>query len=612
MTTHRPLLDDLKGPEDIRGLDAEGRVGLAREIRQRISQVVSKNGGHFASNMGVVELSIALHTVFESPRDRIVWDVSHQCYPHKLLTGRAPEFHTLRTYEGISGFCHKGESEHDTAFAGHAGTASSIAAGIARAQQLTGTEAHSIAVVGDASLASGMTLEALNHIGMLTHEHQGDRLIVVFNDNGCSIAPPVGGLEKTFSSLRPWQEGQDHDREVAKFFESMGLTYHGPVDGHDTEALINALEFARRESGPVFLHVHTRKGAGLEVAVDDPVSWHAAKGFADEDGNHRPGAPAAPPKSGRDWTRAFSDALIELAEIDERVVAVTAAMPGGTGLNRFMDRFPKRCFDVGICEQHGAGFASGLSYGGLRPVLTIYSTFLQRAYDQVVHDVALQGNPMLIAMDRGGLVGADGVTHQGLFDISYLRCIPDVVLVAPMDEPELKAMMRWALDSRLIVGIRYPRASVPEPIHAEPTPIELGRGEIVAVGDGDVALFAYGAMVPLALEARELLAAEGISVTVVNARFAKPVDVHLLEALLESHAMVITCEDHAMAGGFGSACLEAVVNLDPDLARRLKIAGVPDRFVHHGERKLQLRDAGLDPAGLAARVKTSLPTVRSF
>jgi len=618
MTRSDTILQRIAGPVDLRTLDAEARRQLAEELRARICEVVSRNGGHFGSNMGIVELTIALHTVFESPRDRIVWDVSHQCYPHKLLTGRDADFPSLRTYGGMSGFCHKGESEHDTAFAGHAGTATSIALGIARGLEAAGAPGHAVAVVGDASLASGMTLEALNHAGWI-----GSRVIVVLNDNGMSIDFPVGGLHRTLEGVRPWvshQEVRDHGLEpdaiaarkdeeraastasVAGFFEQLGLRYSGPVDGHDAEAVIAALEDARAHDGPTLLHCLTRKGHGWAPAYDDPVAWHAAKGFL---GPKRPAEPKPKPKP-RTWTNAFADAMRELAREDERVVALTAAMPGGTGLDKFAREFPGRTFDVGICEQHGVGFASGLRVAGLRPVVAIYSTFLQRAYDQVVHDIAIQGNPVVFAMDRGGLVGADGVTHQGLFDISYLRCIPDLVLMAPKDEPELRAMLRWALDSERIVGIRWPRGELPEAIAPEPEPVELGHGEVVAVGAGRVALVAYGAMVEVAREARELLAEEGISATVANARFAKPVDLHLLEALLESHELVLTVEDHAAAGGFGSACLEAVLELDPRLAGRLAIAGVPDGFVHHGARELQLRDAGLDAAGLAARVRERL------
>ncbi len=608
------VLGRISGPKDLKPLSPAERAQLAREIRERICRVVSKNGGHFGSNMGVVELTIALHTVFDSPEDKIVWDVSHQCYPHKLLTGRGEVFGTLRTYEGMSGFCHKGESEHDTAFAGHAGTATSIALGIATADAALRRERHVISVVGDASIVTGMTLEALNHAGWV-----GERLIVVLNDNGMSISYPVGGLHKALTAVRgtgtpesnPYRQRGPQDLspdiaglDVGGFFERLGMHYVGPVDGHDTEALIAALQGVKDRAGPILLHVHTRKGHGWDPAIEDPITWHAAKGFLEPDDARAQAAPSGAPKR-PSWTQAFSKALIDLAHEDPRVVAITAAMLGGTGLDAFDKEFPDRCYDVGICEQHATGFASGMRLAGLKPVLAIYSTFLQRGYDQVVHDLAIQGNPAVLAMDRGGLVGDDGVTHQGLYDISYLRCVPDVVLASPQDEAELRAMLRWAVRGESIVGLRWPRDTVPEPTGETP-PIELGKGRVVRGGEGDVAFFAYGAMVQHSLEASQLLAHRGLAATVVNARFAKPIDVELLVEVLERHDVVMTVEDHSVAGGFGSACAQAVLERRPDLVARLRIAGVPDAFVHHGARPLQLRDAGLDAVGLADRIEAAL------
>jgi 1-deoxy-D-xylulose-5-phosphate synthase len=620
------VLGGIVGPQDLKRLGPDQRRALAHELRERICRVVSKNGGHFGSNMGVVELTIALHTVFDSPHDKIVWDVSHQCYPHKLLTGRNDAFDTLRTYGGTSGFCHKGESEHDTAFAGHAGTATSIALGIAQAAAHGAPDRHVISVVGDASLVTGMTLEALNHAGWLR-----SKLLIILNDNGMSISFPVGGLHRSLTAVRPTGTPEANpyaprgpeglpadvaDLDVEPFFRRLGLRYHGPVDGHDTEALIDALRALKDQDGPTLLHIHTRKGHGWEPAIDDPITWHAAKGFYKEHKEHeRPvqGATThfAAPAKRPSWTQAFAKALTDLASEDPRVVAITAAMLGGTGLDAFARVHPGRCYDVGIAEQHAAGFASGLRVAGLRPVLAIYSTFLQRGYDQVVHDLALQGNPCVLAMDRGGLVGDDGVTHQGLYDIAYLRCVPEVVLLAPSDEPELRAMLRWATRSERVVGLRWPRDTVPEPLERDPAPIVLGKGRIVRGGEGDVAFFAYGAMVPLALEAAHLLSHQGLTSTVANARFAKPIDADLLIELLQAHDLVLTCEDHSQEGGFGSACAQAVLERRPDLLPRLRIAGVPDVFVHHGARPLQLRDAGLDPEGLVARVRAALPVVRS-
>jgi 1-deoxy-D-xylulose-5-phosphate synthase len=610
------VLGRITGPGDLKGLTPADRVELAREIRERICQVVSKNGGHFGSNLGVVELTIALHTVFDAPLDKIVWDVSHQCYPHKLLTGRGAAFDTLRTYDGISGFCHKGESEHDVAFAGHAGTATSIALGIAAGDVALGVTRQTVSVVGDASLVSGMTLEALNHAG-----HLGAPVLIILNDNGMSISFPVGGLHQALSAVRgtgapaanPYTARDEQHvpggPDAGGFFERLGLHYVGPIDGHDTEALIATLAQLKGRPGPTLLHIHTRKGHGWEPSIEDPITWHAAKSFYPpaNAANAAPGpAPGAAAPKRPSWTQAFSRALIDLAHEDPRVVAITAAMLGGTGLDAFDKQFPARCFDVGIAEQHGTGFASGLRLAGLRPVFAVYSTFLQRGYDQVVHDVAIQGNPMVLAMDRGGLVGDDGVTHQGLFDISFLRCIPDVVLAAPADEPDLRAMLAWAVRSERIVGLRWPRDTVPEPLQRQAAPIELGRGRLIRGGEGDVAFFAYGAMVQHSLEATHLLAHQGITASVVDARFAKPIDVALLVDMLERHELVVTVEDHAQEGGFGSACAQAVLARRPDLVGRLRIAGVPDAFVHHGARPLQLRDAGLDPAGLVERARQGL------
>jgi 1-deoxy-D-xylulose-5-phosphate synthase len=634
------MLSRLTGPAELKGFSPGDRIELARELRDRICRVVSANGGHFGSNMGVVELTIALHTVFDFPRDKLVWDVSHQCYPHKLLTGRYGRFDTLRQYNGISGFCHKAESEHDTAFAGHAGTAASIALGIAKGSELVGTPRHTVAVVGDASIASGMTFEALNHAGWVK-----PRLLVILNDNEMSISHPVGGLHHYLNKVRMAplyteikgdierivdripvvgrrvHEGIHHLLEGVKaglipghLFEDLGLKYYGPIDGHDQEALITALRDVKDATRPVLLHVLTKKGAGWAPALEDPVKWHAAKTFLPEDKEREAKKAEAARKSDRPveparprWTQAFSDALIAIAHEDPKVVAITAAMPDGTGLDRFAKVFPDRTFDVGICEQHGTGFASGLRLAGLRPVFAVYSTFLQRAYDQLIHDVAIQGNPVVFAMDRGGLVGDDGVTHQGLYDIAYMRCIPSLVCMAPKDGPELTAMLRWAIASERIVGIRWPRASVPRDMDAgRCAEIALGKGERLTGGEGDVAFFAYGAMVEVALAAAETLAREGTQVSVYNARFAKPVDADLLISALESHEIVLTVEEHARTGGFGSACLEAISDRKPELGSKLRVLGVRDVFVDHGERSLQLRDHGLDQDGLVRSAREQL------
>ncbi len=636
MTEAHPLLRRIRGPQDLKQLGAAERQELAREIRDRICRVVSANGGHFGSNLGVVELTIALHTVFDSPKDKLIWDVSHQCYPHKLLTGRYDQFDSLRQYGGISGFCHKAESDHDTAFAGHAGTATSIALGIAKGFELGHVDRHVVAIVGDASVASGMTFETLNHAGWLKN-----RLLVILNDNEMSIAHPVGGLHHYLNRVRMAplyselkqdiekivdripvvgrrvHEGIHHLLEGVKaglipghLFEDLGLKYYGPIDGHDVEGVIAALRDVKDANRPVLLHVLTKKGAGWAPALEDPVKWHAAKSFLPEDkekeAKKAKAAPASEPPRPR-WTAAFADALIALAKDDAKVVAITAAMPDGTGLDKFAKVFPERCFDVGICEQHGAGFASGLRLAGQKPVFAVYSTFLQRGYDQLVHDVAIQGNPVVFAMDRGGLVGDDGVTHQGLFDIAYMRCIPNVVLLAPKDGPELTAMLRWSVAESKIAGIRYPRNTVPRDLDGgRCAPIELGKGERIRGGAGEVAFFAYGAMVELSLAASDLLRREKIEASVYNARFAKPIDAELLREALESHDVVFTVEDHARMGGFGSACLEAILDSRPELASKLRILGVADAFVDHGERSLQLKDQGLDAEGLVRSARNAL------
>lgn len=658
------ILNDLKGPEDIKGFDADTRTLLAEEIRDRIMRVVSKNGGHFGSNFGVVELTIALHTVFDSPRDRILFDTSHQCYPHKLLTGRNDIFDSLRTYQGMSGFCHKDESEHDVAFAGHAGTIASIALGVAAGDDIAGNDRHVVAVVGDSSIVSGMSFEAMNHAG-----HIKKKLLIILNDNDMSISYPVGGLHRTLDRIRTnplytelkkdiesvidripvigetLHGGLSHLKDTLKHglmagrvFEDLGLSYYGPVDGHDTEELIRVLREVRDIDGPVLLHIMTKKGAGWAPALSDPVKWHAAKDFLDEDkdkdkdtketvkateakvestAQDRAPSPTRVevkedgkvekpmPSSGSRWTSVFDDALMELAEQDPSIVALTAAMPGGTGLSRFASTWPERFFDVGIAEQHGTGFASGLRLAGLRPVFAVYSTFLQRGFDQVVHDVCIQNNPVTFCLDRAGLVGADGVTHQGLFDIAYLRGIPRTVLLAPADADELKAMLKWSIESDLITFLRWPRATAPRRLKPSSEPIRLGQGEVLVEGE-EVCLFAYGAMVELALAAADLLKREGIRPTVVNARFAKPFPVDLLAEMASGHRLVLTLEDHAREGGFGAAAAQALLDKSPGLVEKLRIRGVTDEFVDHGDRSLQLRDQGLDVSGIVASVKEAL------
>lgn len=630
-------LDRIQSPQDIKGFSAAERKELADEIRDRIKRVVSKNGGHFGSNFGVVELTIALHTVFNSPEDRILFDTSHQCYPHKLLTGRHPQFDSLRQYQGISGFCHTEESEHDVAFAGHAGTICSITLGLAAGDDIVKRDRYVIGVVGDSSIVSGMSFEALNHAG-----HIRKKCLIILNDNDMSISYPVGGFHRTLDRVRTnpiynelkgnveslldkipvigesIHDGLSHIKDSLKHalipgqvFENFGMRYFGPVDGHDTEALIEALESVKDLDEPVLLHVVTKKGAGWAPALKDPVKWHAAKDFLkdetkdeNKDEAKNDGKVDAPvPVSGVRWTKIFDNSIVSLAEQDPKVVAMTAAMPGGTGLSRFAQMFPERFFDVGIAEQHGTGFASGLHLAGLKPVFAVYSTFLQRGFDQVVHDVCIQNNPVVFCLDRGGLVGNDGVTHQGLFDIAYLRGIPRMVLLAPKDGAELDAMLRWAVNSGKICAIRWPRASVPQPIGDGCAAIEIGQGEVVQEGQ-DICFFAYGAMVSLSLAAAGILKRDdSVTPSVVNARFAKPFPVDLLIDQCERHSVVFTVEDHSRQGGFGAAALQALSDKRPDLLPKIRILGVKDEFIDHGDRSLQLRDQGLDAAGLVETAK---------
>jgi len=633
-------LDKIESPADLAQLGPRERIELAEELRDRIMRVVSKNGGHFGSNFGVIELTIALHSVFDSPLDKIIFDTSHQCYAHKLLTGRHKDFDSLRTHGGISGFCHKEESDHDITYAGHAGTAASIALGLSAGRSLQKKPGHTIAVVGDAAMVSGMTFEALNHAGEIRRP-----VLIILNDNDMSISYPVGGLHRTLDKIRTRPLYSSFKREIEQtldrlgglgekvhgslaqlkelakrafiggaLFEDLGLRYFGPIDGHDTEALIEILADVRKLDEPVLLHILTKKGAGWAPALADPIGWHAARGFLPEDQEPR----ETDDEEGKElsvvdavqsrprWTKLFEEAIVELAAEDQRVVALTAAMPGGTGLSRFATEFPERFFDVGICEQHGTGFASGLQLAGLHPVFAVYSTFLQRGYDQVLHDVAIQGNPVVFCLDRAGLVGDDGVTHQGLFDISFLRCIPKLVLLAPKDGPELVAMLRWAVASNEICAIRWPRASVPVDLSPICRPIVKGEGEILREGDGQLSFFAYGAMVELCLAAADLLKRGGIRAGVVNARFAKPFPSELLKEVAENNELVLTVEDHVRQGGFGSAALEGLAETAPELLSKLRILGVADHFVDHGARDIQLAEEGLDVAGIVKQAKQAL------
>lgn len=620
-----PFLDHVCGHQDVLKIPAALLPKLAHEIRQRIHECVSTNGGHLASNLGMVELTIALHRVFDFREDRLVLDVGHQAYPHKLLTGRAGLFHTLRQRGGVSGYPNPRESQYDLFHTGHAGCSVSTILGLAVADGKAGRRTHCVAVTGDGALTSGMVFEALNHAGHLNLD-----LLVILNDNGCSISPTTGALSASISNIRATQfykEFRERGKELLEripyvgkdverfakgvlgaasrathapgaLFMDLGIRYFGPVDGHDMEALERWLRQMKDIPGPKLLHVVTQKGHGLPWAAKDPVTWHGARPYnvnGTEAAFKEPDYPM--PAS---YTKVVSQAAIELAEKDPRIVAITAAMPDGTGLSRFQERFPDRYFDVGICEPHAVCFAAALAKGGLRPVVCIYSSFLQRAMDQLQHDISLQdGLPVILCLDRAGLVGDDGPTHHGVFDLAYMRALPHFVLMAPKDGQEAAAMLRWAATQDRPVAIRYPRDTVPAQTLAPQTaPIQLGQGEMLRHGRR-TAVLAYGATVVEALRAADQLAArEGLHVTVANARFCKPLDDALVARLLAEHEHVVTAEDHQLQNGFGSAVLESANAQGLD-TRKLTRLGIPDRYVEHGARPWQLAQCGIDAAGIA-------------
>ncbi|MEB2346472.1 MAG: 1-deoxy-D-xylulose-5-phosphate synthase [Deltaproteobacteria bacterium] len=579
------MLAAIREPADVRRLPRAVLPRLVEELREALIELGATQGGHFAGSLGVVELSVALHAVFDTPRDRLVWDVGHQAYGHKALTGRLGALPRIRRADGPSGFLRRSESPFDAFGAGHAGTSLSAALGIAEALRRRGEPACAVAVIGDGGATAGMAFEALNHAGELARQGAAPALRVVFNDNGMSIAPNVGGLSRS--------------GDVRGYVEALGLAYRGPVDGHELEALLDALAALRAASGPAVLHVRTRKGRGFAPAEADPFAWHATAPFERASGARRAAA-AAPPT----WTACFADALARVAARDPRVVAITAAMPDGTGLDRFARRFPDRVYDVGIAEQHAVTFAAGLAAEGLRPVCAIYSSFLQRAFDQVAHDVALQELPVTFALDRAGLVGADGPTHHGVLDLAYLRAIPGLVVAAPRDENQLQHLLATAIDSGRPFALRFPRgAACGVALDPDPKPLPIGCGELLRDG-ADVALVALGRTVPPALAAAEALAAQGISAAVADARFVKPLDEALLADLAERVGVVVTIEDHVLAGGFGSAVLELLAARAP--ATRVRRLGIDDRVVEHGEQDEQWREVGIDADAIAAAARAAL------
>ena len=617
------LLEQIQTPADVKALPLEQLPELAEEVRQRILSVVSRNGGHLTSNLGVTELTIALHRVFDFSKDRLLWDVGHQCYPHKLLTGRHERFDTLRKAGGVSGFPDIHESEYDLFNVGHAGTAVATGVGMARADAILGRDACTVAVVGDASIVNGVAFEGLNQAGILKRQ-----FLVVLNDNEWGISPTQGAIAEYLSRFRVsnfYEDVKTHTKKLlpklpllgkpvfdiiahlkegikatvspGQVFEALGLQYVGPVDGHDIRHLIQLLEVLKRAHHPVLLHVHTVKGRGCSWATAEPGKYHSPKPFVVEAGKVTTQA-----SGGKSWTSAWVEALIRLAEKDNRIFAMTAGMPDGTGLNKFQERFPDRCRDVGIAERCTVDMAAGMAKAGLRPVACIYSTFLQRAFDQVFQEVVLQGLPVLFCLDRAGLVGSDGAVHHGFLDITYLRGFPGMVLMAPIDEVELEAAMEFALTLNQPCAIRYPRDSVPAPVPDSPR-FQLGRSRRLRDGD-DATVLCYGVTSGIALAAAELLLEAGIEVAVVNARFAKPIDREMVRNAFESGSPVLTVEDHCVAGGFGSAVLETAQELGLSGSRVLRLGIPEDRFIAHGSRSGQLAECGIDATGIAAAVQS--------
>jgi 1-deoxy-D-xylulose-5-phosphate synthase len=621
------LLDAIQSPDDVKGLSATQLPQLAAEIREELIRVTARNGGHIGPNLGVVELTIALHRVFSTPRDKFVFDVAHQGYVHKLLTGRLAAFQRVRQTGGASGFLAREESPHDIFGAGHAGTALSAALGMAVARDLAGADEHVVALCGDAAFTCGITLEALNNIVSSTQ-----RLVVILNDNEWSIARNVGAiakylnklstnrtynkvhhdLEKFFRGLpggddmhRLWMKWKRETKDFfveSSLFEKFGLRYLGPIDGHNLDELIKNLEFARDTDTPIILHVVTEKGRGLDAARAHPEKFHGLGAFDPVTGESKGGAPGAPPL----YQDVFGHELVRLAQADPRIVGITGAMPSGTGLNHLSAALPKQFFDVGIAEEHAVLFAAGLATRGLRPVCAIYSTFLQRAYDNIIHDVALQNLPVTFCLDRAGLSPNDGPTHHGLFDIAYLRCVPRAVIMAPRDEHELCAMLRTALAHDGPAFVRYPRgAGTGAPAPAAPRlTLEIGRAEVLRRGQG-LWLWALGPMVADALALAERLAAEGVSAGVVDARFAKPIDRDLLLIHAAEGGLIVTLEDAVVTGGFGSAVLEALS--EAGVATPVERIGWPDTFVPHASSVAELRARhGLAPDQMLARIRARL------
>lgn len=615
------LLSAIDNPSALKKMTVSQLKQVADELRQAIISNLSKTGGHFASNLGAVELILALHTIYDVPNDKLIWDVGHQCYAHKMLTGRLKDFPTLRQFGGISGFLRRDESDFDLYGAGHASTSISAAYGFAVARDMVGDDHSVVAVIGDAGLTGGLALEGLNNAG-----HSGRNFTVVLNDNAMSIAPNVGALSKYLSKIRlsGWYQGMERRTKSALrrlpagsiasraaggifkhsfthllapehmgvFFEEMGFEYIGPLDGHDLPLLLSVFKQVRQMHTPVFVHVITTKGKGYDRAEDDARKYHAVTPFKPEDGQ------ADKSSSVPSYTGIFGEEIIRMVEKDPRVIAITAAMPDGTGLTKLQQTHPDKCIDVGIAEEHAICFAAGLAAAGRRPVAAIYSTFLQRAFDQIIHDVALQNLPVIFALDRAGLVGEDGATHHGVFDLSYLRCIPNMTVMAPKDGDEFKRMLWFALEHTDgshagPIAVRYPRgAAAIVDWGVESAPLEWGKAEVLTQGE-DITYLAVGSMVRIAFEASKRLRGEGVNATVVNARFVRPLDTDVILNTARKTGKLILVEENVKKGGFGSAVMELLAENGVSNVK-IKHIGVPDHFIEHGSPDILKQVCGLD------------------
>ncbi|MBQ9031711.1 MAG: 1-deoxy-D-xylulose-5-phosphate synthase [Parasporobacterium sp.] len=618
-----PLLESIKSPEDVKGLSKEQLATLAKEIRKFLVLKVGKSGGHLASNLGAVELTLALLQCTNLPEDKIIWDVGHQSYVYKMLTGRADQFDHLREYGGLSGFPKRRESEYDAFNTGHSSTSLSAGLGLAMASQLEGNDRTVIAVIGDGSLTGGLALEALNYASNLKRN-----FIIILNDNNMSIAKNVGGLSSYLSGMRAGELyndmktgvagklskvpviGEKLIRQIKKtksslkqliipgmFFENIGITYLGPFDGHDTESLVKIINEAKNMDHPVVIHVKTKKGKGYKPAEKDPEKFHGIGPFDPATGEVLRKSPKM------SYTQHFSQALIQVGETDPKVVAITAAMPDGTGLSQFRDRFPDRFFDVGIAEEHAVTFAAGLAAAGYKPFVAIYSSFLQRAFDEVMHDVCIQNLPVVFCIDRAGLVGQDGETHQGIFDISYLNLIPNMNIIAPKNSIELQDAIRFAADFNAPLAIRYPRGSADDVATEFREPFVFGKSEGIFL-EKDIAIISVGTMINTAILVRHRLKEKGLNVTLINARFVKPFDEKLIDDLLVSHKYIITMEENVISGGYGMEVLRHINNVSADV-RVIPIA-IPNLYVEQGEVSIQKRECRIDVDSICERLEKEL------